>query len=652
MTNQHNFKHLFSPITIGSHTIKNRIVFTGHDTCLPTDGTVNDALIAYHEKRAKNGVGLIVLQVSGVHESARYTPQLLMAADDSSIDGYKKLVKTCSAYGTKVFAQLFHPGREILESADGLKPVAYSASAIPQERFHVMPRQLSKTKINEIVEGFGAAAYRMKEAGIQGFEILVSHGYLPAQFITESTNSRTDEYGGSFENRIRFLSEVIDEVRRATNNESVVGIRVSSDEKEDHGLKADECLKVLQALEDKLDYVSVVAGTSSTLGGAVHIVPPMYFENAYLKEDGKLITEGLKIPVILTGRINQPHEAESVIASGAADMCGMTRAMICDPEMPRKAQEMDVDGIRACIGCNQACIGHFQKGIPISCIQYPESGRELQFNVAPKIDEPKRVAVIGGGPAGMKAAIMADKLGHQVTLFEASSQLGGQVKLAQLLPHRAEFGGVITNFQEELKRSRVILRLNHRVDVLSLDEEFDHIVMATGGSPYLPSYEQMGALKVHHVNDVLSSNDLPSGHVIIYDAVCDWVGMGMAELLVSAGAQVTLAVNGLFAGQNLQNYVRDSTMSRLHQLGVKVINYARLFGVDDDSVYFQYTSGGGHFVIENVSAVICATGSIPNVSSELEDQLVNKSVSLIGDCLAVRTVEEAVYDGLKVAYTL
>lgn len=648
----HLFKHLFSPITIGSHTIKNRIVLTGHDTCLPTDGTVNDALVAYHEKRAKNGVGLIVLQVSGVHESARYTPQLLMATDDSSISGYKKLVEKCTPHGTKIFAQLFHPGREILESADGLKPIAYSASSIPQERFHVMPRQLSKTKIKEIIDGFGTAAYRMKKAGIQGFEILVSHGYLPAQFITESTNTRTDEYGGSFENRLRFLSEVIDEVRSTTNNESVVGIRISSDEKEDNGLKIDECLKVLQALEHKLDYVSVVAGTSSTLGGAVHIVPPMVFDNAYLKEDGKLITEVLSIPVILTGRINQPHEAESVIASGAADMCGMTRAMICDPEMPRKAQAMDVDGIRACIGCNQACIGHFQKGIPISCIQYPESGRELQYATIPTIKSPKKVAVIGGGPAGMKAAISADKLGHQVTLFEASPQLGGQAKLAQLLPHRAEFGGVITNFQEELRRSKVNIRFNQKVDVLNLEEEFNHIVIATGATSYLPPYEEMGDLWVVHANELLSTNNLPSGHVVIYDAMCDWVGMGMAELLVSSGAQVTLAVNGLFAGQNLPSYVRDSNMARLHQLGVKVINYARFYGVDDDSAYFQYTSGGGHFVLENVSAVVCVTGSTPNVSAELEDQLAGKAVTLIGDCLATRTVEEAVYEGLKVAHDL
>lgn len=653
MSAQELFPNLFSPFRLGPCTIPNRIVFTGHDTCLPEDDRVNDALVAYLEKRARHGTGLIVLQVSGVHDSARYTSHLLMANDDACIPGYRRLAEACGRHGSVLFAQLFHPGREIMESADGLKPVAYSASGVPQERFGVMPRGLSRTKIHEIVESFAAAARRMQEAGIQGVEILASHGYLPAQFLNPLVNRREDEYGGGFANRVRFLEEVIDAIRREVGDGMAVGLRLSCDERDEQGMGQDVAIDTLRHLESRLDYASVVAGTSATLGGSVHIVPPMSYESAYLREESRSLRADLSLPLILTGRINQPHEAEEVIRTGAADLCGMTRALICDPAMPAKARRNDADGIRACIGCNQACIGHFHRGIPVSCIQYPESGRELRYDDLGRAEVARRVAVIGGGPAGMKAAVMAAARGHDVTLFEASRRLGGQVNQAQLLPARGEFGGLVTNLLEELRRAEVEVATQRRVSPEALIEAgFERIVVATGARPYAPPLERLGDLPISQAVTLLEAASLPGGHVVVYDTQGDWVGLGVAELLARAGARVTLAVNGLYPGESLQSYVRDATVARLHDLGVKVMTYARAFGVDDDSVYFYHTGGGEPMVVEAVDQLVLSCGGAPVVSPEDEDRWAALPVTLIGDCLAPRTAEEAVYDGLKAALSI
>ncbi len=653
MSTQPLFPTLFSPFKIGQHTIPNRIVLTGHDTCLPEDSVANDALVAYIEKRARYGTGLIVLQVSGVHETARYTSHLLMANQDGCIPGYRRLVEACQRHGTVLFAQLLHPGREIMESADGLKPVAYSASNSPQERFHVMPRALNQSTIHDIVTSFGDAAMRMQQAGIQGIEIVASHGYLPAQFLSSKVNHRSDKYGGSFANRIRFLEEIIDEIRRRAGDELAIGLRISCDERDEDGMGEEDAIEALKYLENKLDYASVVAGTSATLGGAIHIVPPMMYDNAYLKDEALALRAGLSLPLILTGRINQPHEAEEVLRSGAADLCGMTRALICDPAMPSKAKNNDADGIRACIGCNQACIGRFHRGLPISCIQYPESGRELQYNDIGTAEHPRRVAVIGGGPAGMKAAVIAAARGHKVTLFEANSRLGGQVNLAQLLPHRAEFGGLITNLQEELKRSQVeVLTQQNVTPEKLLEEGYEQVLMATGAKPYSPPLERMGSLPVSQAIDLLGATTLPGGHVVVYDSKGDWIGVGVAEMLAKSGAKVTLAVNGLHVGESLQSYVRDHTAARLHNLGIKIVTYARAFGIDDDTVYFHHTAGGEPMILDDVDHLVLSCGGIPNVSPEDEDRWLDLPVTLIGDCLAPRTAEEAVYDGLKSAISI
>ncbi len=649
------FPHLFSPLRVGNVSAKNRILSTGHDTSMPTDGTVNDAIVAYHQARAEGGCGLIVAQVAGVHETARYTTHNLMATTDACIPGYRRLAETCHASDCRVFGQLFHPGREIMESQDGSLPVAWAPSAVPNERFHVMPRPLTRRMIGEIVEGYGQAAARLRSAGLDGVEIVASHGYLPSQFLNPRINRRDDDYGGSLDNRLRFLRDIVASIRRHAGSDFVVGLRISGDDMDAEGQKAEEALEACIALDRDggLDYYNVIAGTSATLSGAVHIVPPMIVETGYVAPFAATVKAKVSKPVFVAGRINQPQIAEQILATGQADMCGMTRAQICDPRMAVKARDGRVDDIRACIGCNQACIGHFHMGYPISCIQHPETGRELQYGTVAPAARRRKVLIAGGGPGGMKAAAVAAARGHYVTLYEASERLGGQALLAQLLPGRAEFGGIVTNLAREMELAGVKVAKRTRVDRALVERERpDAVVIATGARPYQPAIE--GAEDGHVVTawQVLRDEVNVGASVVVADWRCDWIGMGLAEKLARAGCRVRLCVDGLHAGQRLPFYVRDSWNGILHKLGVEVIPYARLYGVDGDSVYLQHATSAEPIILENVDTVVTALGH--ERVAELEDELdgVAAELHLVGDCATPRTAEEAVLDGLKIGTAL
>ena len=647
------FPNLFSPLLIGAVTLKNRIFSSGHDTVMDENGLMTDRLIAYHEARAAGGMGLIVVQVAGVHESGRYTSHVLMATGDECIPGYRTLAETVHGHGCAIFGQLFHPGREIMESQDGTAPVAYAPSSVPTERFHVMPREMPREMLREIADGYGGAARRLQQAGLDGIELVASHGYLPAQFLNPRVNLRDDAYGSSDENRLRFLREVIDAARKETGRDFVVGLRISADElTHENGLTKDEVLATCVALDadGTLDYVSVVAGTSATLAGSTHIVPPMTRAAAYTAPMAAELKENVSIPVMVAGRINQPHEAEAIIAGGQADACAMTRALICDPLLPEKAGSGRAEEIRACIGCNQACIGHFHAGYPISCIQRPETGREQAYGALPPAPQARTVMVAGGGPGGLKAAVVAAQRGHRVTLYEAGRRVGGQVLLAEQLPGRAEFGGVITNLVGEAERAGVTVVTRTRVDRALVDAEHpDVVIVATGATPYRPPLELMGEpMPVLDAWQVIGGEAVPRGHVVVADWRCDWIGIGLAQLLAEKGNTVTLAVDGYMPGQRLQMYVRHDNIAALHRAHVTVIPTTRVFGADADTVYLEHVLSREPVMVEDVAALDLAQGhtSSDGLLAELEDY--GGEVHAIGDCLAPRTVEEAVLEGLVV----
>jgi 2,4-dienoyl-CoA reductase-like NADH-dependent reductase (Old Yellow Enzyme family) len=643
------FAHLFTPFTLKGLTLRNRIFTTGHDTYLPERALPGEAYIAYQRARAKGGAGLLIIQVVGVHETARYTDALLMGTDDDCIPHFRRLTDAIHEHGAKCFVQLFHPGREVLGRPDGVQQAAFAPSFSPSERFRVAPQPMSHDLIGEIIEGYGETARRMAEAGADGVEIVASHGYLPAQFMNPRINRREDQYGGSLDNRLRFTREAIAAIRQRVPDDFIVGMRFSGDDMEEGGLGEDDTIAICRALKDELDYFNVIAGTSFGAGGAQHIVPSMAVANAYLAPYAARLKQAIGRPVLVAGRINQPQQAEQILAEGAADLCGMTRATIADPEMPNKARAGHLDDIRACIGCNQACIGHFQLGLPISCIQHPETGRELAYGERKRTAKTKRVMVIGGGPAGMKAAAVAAERGHDVALYEQTGRLGGQVLLAQLLPGRAEFGGLVTNLQREVERAGVRVHLRRPVTrTLIAAERPDVVILATGSTRHAPPYEDGGGMQVVHATEILEGARTGK-RVVIYDWLADWIGVGIAEKLAGEGASVRLAVNGVCAAFAIQNYVRDEKNARLHRLGVSVLPWMRLYGVDGTTAYFLHTAAQEPVVLEDVDTLVLACPNAPRI--DLVGDLIDLGIPYhqIGDCLAPRTAEEAVFEGLKAA---
>jgi thioredoxin reductase len=490
----------------------------------------------------------------------------------------------------------------------------------------------------------------MQSGGLDGVEIVASHGYLPAQFLNPRVNLRDDAYGGGPEGRLRFLREVIAGIRAKVSDGFVVGLRISGSEVDEAGLAEDETLDAVARLGDSIDYVHVTLGTSASLGGAIHIVPPMTLNTGYVVPYAARLKERTRIPVFVTGRINQPQDAEAVLAAHHADVCGMTRALICDPEMPNKTARGTPEDIRACIACNQACIGHFHKGYPISCIQNPVSGGELRFGTLAPAARRKNVLVIGGGPAGMKAAVIAAERGHHATLFEAERRLGGQALLAQMLPGRAEFGGLITNLERELQLAAVPIHKGTRVDRAMIAAAApDVVLLATGAKPYRPEFPREDGLQIVDAWQVLRNEAEIGQSVVIIDWRADWIGIGIAEHLAQQGRSVHLAVSGTAVGESLPWYVRDASAATLHKLGVKVLTYMRLYGSDADSVYLQHVSGGEAVVIDKVDTMVLCTGHTPvdELSDAIED--LGVEVRIIGDAASPRTAEEAVYDGLRVA---
>ncbi|MCC0042580.1 MAG: FAD-dependent oxidoreductase [Rhodobiaceae bacterium] len=651
-----SFPMLFSPLALRGIELRNRIVSTGHQTWLSSGNQPSDDMIAYHAARARGGAGLIITESARFHESAFSSYPDLHIASDAAIPAYARLAAAVHEHRARVFGQLSHAGRVSRRMHDGMRGVAFAPSAVAENRFHTMPRAMPGEMVEELIAAAGNAARRYAEAGFDGVELLASHGLLFAQFLNPRVNLRTDRFGGSAENRLRFLAESLAAARRLGGSSIVLGIRISVDEIEPGGLTRDEAAAACAALKDAgaIDYVNVTVGSMAGLGGSVHVVPPMEVPTAYVAPQAGALRERVGAPVLVTGRINQPQIAEQVLTAGLADLCGMTRAMIADPDMAEKARSGRLDDIRACIGCNQACIGHFHAGASISCIQHPRTGRERRFpERPPQAAIRRRVLVVGGGPAGMKAAATAAERGHEVTLCEAAARLGGQALLAQLLPDRAEFGGLVTNLERELSASGVAVRLGQRVDRAMVEALApDAVVLATGALPARPDLELDAQAHVVDGADVLTGKARPGGRVLVADWRCDWTGIGLAGHLARRGHGVCLAVNGTHAGQNLPIYLHNHLIGVLHGLGIEVVPYARLFGADGDTAYLTHIVTGAPILREGIDTVVLAAPPAPDTALETELSGLDVEIRLAGDCLSPRSAEEAVYEGYLAGLSL
>ena len=652
------YENLFEPITLGPTQLRNRIFNPPHGTTLGADGLVSDELIAYHEARAKGGAGLIILEGMAFHPSFAFESAYLNAGRDDIIPGMKKLSRACGARGAAVFGQLFHAGRSVRYSHDGSRPLVFSASDTPDDRYRVVPVPMPNDMVWEVIESYATAAARLAEAGLDGIEILASQGYLIGQFLNPATNRRDDEFGGSLENRMRFLSESIARIRGAIGGSKTLGIRITLDEKTQFGMEAAEAVKVCQILEKEghVDYFSVISGSSSSPDGWIHVFPPMAVPPAFVANDAAQLKSAITKPVLVAGRINQAQAASQILSEGKADMVGMVRALIADPEFPNKVAANRSEDIRACIGCNQACVGHRLTHHAISCIQNPVTGRELEFR--PRSTRPRRLVWgIGGGPGGMKAAVTAADQGHEVILYEKQPKLGGQVNLAEKLPGRSEFGGVTTNLIGELDRSSIQVCLSSSASPEAFHAiEPDVVIVSTGAVPRLPEVEITGTQLLSAWSVI--AGEKPSGqNVVIADWSSDWSAMGVAHMLALSGHKVRIFSGASTCGESIPAIVRDQWFGELQSLNVELTCYARFFGAEDQTAFFQHTINGEAIVCEDVDAVVSCYPPRSNndcswVSELKAPDTGSLQITTIGDALAPRTVEEAVLEGFKAAWMI
>ncbi len=643
------YEQLLQPLELGPTRVRNRIFNPPHGTSLSHQGTVTDDLIAYHLSRARGGAGLIIMEGMTVHPSYGFEESFLYAGSDRIIEGLNRLAQSCRDEETPVFGQLFHAGRGVRLSHDGSRPLSYSASDVPDERYRVVPVPMPNEMVWEIIESYVDAAGRLAEADLDGIEILASMSYLISQFLNPETNRRSDEFGGDAQGRMRLLREIISRSRARIGPDKTLGVRVTLDEKTDKGLPAQDMVGICRTLEadGHVDYFSVISGSSSAPDGWIHVFPPMSVAQGFVADDAAQLKRAVTKPVLVAGRINQPQLAAEIVTAGKADMVGLARALIADPEFVNKMASGRADDIRACVGCNQACVGHRLAHFPVSCIQNPVSGRERSLGKLEKAEISKKILVIGGGPAGMKAAVIAAERGHQVELHEKNTRLGGQVNLAEALPGRAEFGGVTTNLEHELKQAGVGLTLNSQIDESALrDIAPEHVVIATGANTRLPEVEVEG-VEIVDAWSVIRGEVRPGKKVVIADWSCDWSGLGVAEKLAREGHYVRLLSGGCVAGESIQAIVRDQWVGVLHQLGVEMIPYARFYGGVDGSAFFQHITGGEAIVCEDVDTIVSCYASQSNRDCDWIEDIEGLEVSSIGDAISPRTVEEAVLEGLQ-----
>ncbi|WP_290810705.1 FAD-dependent oxidoreductase [Halovivax sp.] len=648
---------LFDPIDVGGVTLRNRIMTSGHQTTLVEDHLPTDAFDGYHLARARGGAGLIVLEAHAVDESGLLTSHTIDASSDRFVDRYEPFAESIREEGAALFAQLFHGGRE--RYASGYAPPAPAPSPIPTDRLHVVPRPLLTEEVYDLIDAFAAAAERMDAAGLDGVEIVGSHGYLPAQFWSHRANERGDEFGGDLEGRCRFTVEIVERIRERTADEFVVGVRLSAEERHRRGLSLEETLPIVERVDGacEVDYWSVVVGSSSTHRSCRYIVPPAAEDHAITRGPAEAIGRLVDEPVMVTSRIDAPEKAVELLGNGVADVVGMTRALIADPALPRKVREGERTTITPCVACNQGCIGRYQEGLPIRCTVNPRTGRETEWTAQPDpargADDGDRVLIVGGGPAGMTCAATAAERGHDVTLFERASELGGQVRTYADLAHRGAFDRWIDALERRLRDAGVEVRLN---------EPFDHetvepagvgaVVLATGATARIPDVEIDDAARVFTPADILADPERVRGaSVIVSDWDGNWASLDVATACSRTAAEVELVSETYAAGENVQQYRRNELLGRLQARDVSLTGGYRVVEVADGGAILESVYTERREPRRAVDAVVFSHGG--EADHEPYETLCDRigdtvAVRRVGDCWAPRSLDEAVREGFEI----
>jgi len=630
---------VFSPIKIGTVEIPNRLVVPAMvmNYC-NADGTATQRYIACHEAKARGGWGLIITEDYAVTPEGRGFPNIPGLWDDSQIEGHAELTRRIHDAGGTIFAQIYHCGRQTTSLLTGSQPVA--PSPIPCPLIQEMPHELTTAEIKKIVEQFGDCARRAQKAGFDGIEIHGGHGYLIAQFMSPYSNKRIDEYGGSLMNRLRFPLEILANIRLKAGTDFPVMFRISGDELVPGGRTIEDTRAIAVVLEeDGVDAIHVSAGT---YGSGYAIAPPAAVGHGWITGYAQEVRKAVNIPVVTVGRITDPLLAEAIIDCGKADLVAMGRASLADPELPNKAAAGRFEEINYCIGCMQGCMGMISLYQPATCLVNPALGREEEMEIRPA-EVKKKVFVAGAGPAGMEAAMVAAKRGHEVHLFEKEGRLGGQYYLAAVPPAKGEIASFIGWLRKQIDDNNVSIHLGTELtEEIVGREEPDAVVIATGSTPApltVPGIE----------GHAVTAHDVLEGKVDVGRSVAiiggGMIGAETAHHLAHHGKSVTIVEMLPDVAQDEQDHVRLFLLKGLAEKGVTIYVDATVTAAKGGALVIE--RDGKSETIGPFDTVVTAVGLQPR--SELQSRLEGKVDRLltVGDAAGVRKALEAVAEGYR-----
>lgn len=645
------FKHLFSPITIGGVTLRNRIFSSAHVPGFAEGGYPTERYRLYHAEKAKGGVGLTLFGGStSVSPNSPATEWSMIAnRDDSIIPHYRALSDAVHAHGAKIMTQLTHMGRRGRSDSERWLPLV-APTVIPEPYHRETPHEIDEEQIRQIIRDFGQAVRRCREGGLDGVEISAAHNHLIDQFWSPRLNRRADAWGGSIENRLRFCLEVLGEIRRVVGRDYVVGIRMSADEMLDGGMDGAEMQEIARrvAATGHLDFVNVLGGSADTYPTLAAVVPNMTFPAHPYVHLARTIKETVSLPILHAAKIVDPRDAERLLAEGWVDVVGMTRAQIADPHLVRKLQEGRPDDIRPCVGAN-FCINRLYTGKSIVCIQNPVVSREKELAEWRKAAAPGRVLVIGGGPAGLEAARMAALRGHRVTLWERDERLGGQVAIAALAPSRSGLAGITRWLEGQARKLGVEVRLGTEATADAV-EAFgaDAVIVATGGRPHRPDLPGFDDARVVTAAEALAEC-LPVGQrVVVLDEDGGEMAPSVADALARQGRAVEVATPLRAVGETLGDTGFPVMLARLYAAGVRLTPDVRPVAFDNGRLTFRNVYTGQEETREGLETVVLALSSraVDDLYRALKGRV--SRLHLIGDAMAPRGIHPAILEGTRV----
>ena len=667
------FVKLFEPLTIKNVEIINRFVLPAMALNFTPTGFIGDKFSNFYAERAKGGVGLII--IGGCQIEARgAAPGFIAVDDDKYLPELTNFAKRIHDHGAKLVAQLYHAG------AYAISPDAVSSSAIRSNLTKMMPKELTIDEIKTVQESHAKAAERVREAGFDGVELLGSAGYLINQFLSPKTNIRTDEYGGSLENRLRYPLELIKLVKERVGKDILVGIRIAGDDFVPGSNTYKESAVFAKYYDDAgIDYINVTGGWHETRIPQIPMMVPQG-AYAYLAENVK---NNVNVPVFSSNRINNPVVAEQILRDEMADAICMGRGLIADPYLPIKTKENKLWDIRKCVGCNQGCFDHIFGGKSVECMRNFEVSREGKFDLDKKTDKPMKVLIIGSGPGGLEAARVAKILGHDVTILEKKNKIGGQANVSYAPPGRRDIKDVIDYYEAQIEHLNIDLQLEVEATPEIIKKyNPDAVIFATGVKytiPEIPGIDGSLGSNIYSADDVLSG-DYPVGKNIV---VVGGSGTGMetaiwaAELgalnsevarfislyelmpqeevfskWIKGNRNVTLIEMLPKLGLNVGRTTRGFLIGHIMKLGIKTITNANIMKFEGKRL--EYDHAGQPQTLEGIDTFILATGVTPNTDLHDKVKASNPSFKIykIGDCKKARTMMEAIHEGFKTAYKL